>query len=637
MINYTFLLLTYFIVFFSFGYPIVEYLLPNIKTTIKFPLYFISSILFSTYTIYLVSLVFGYTRIVVLAVLFISLLVFFFAVRKKYKALLNYAIHHKIALLVSFVVFVLYSFVLYPGIFGMNENYVVMSGSNWQDTPMHVSITESITEGNFPPQAPYFSGVPLTYYYFADYHDSIIELAYGHFLPKIFVFSNALLAAIFYISIYSLSFELTKQKIIANLSAYLATFFSSYHFYKFFIDLSTGGKVFDLLYQKSYSMEYDGLLGMANMADYFLQNRPMMIGLPTFICVVLLVIYGYRYGQKKTLFLAGLFSGLLMKFQFFCIIASALFFLLNTLLSIRKKNFIEIASNIAIYTLPVFGLYLIFSVKEVNSISFFKLVMNNFSFGTWDNLKSLSWHIKFILLNLGAVLLISITSLRYIKLKNFKILVYSSLIFILIPYFARFTIAGGDMLKFFYFSVSLMSITSVNFVLKIVKNRVLKTFIIVTLIFTSTFSSFLTLANSYINKNYAYSLNGTDIGNWIRINTPKKSIFITSPTIHSPASEIGGRLRVISYINWPYSHGFNIGEDNVFSRVQAVEEFYKNADNLDITRQIILRYGINYVYFGPDELSDFPEAKNKLESNNLLEKVYEKEDISLYKTKIYNK
>ena len=43
------------------------------------------------------------------------------------------------------------------------------------------------------------------------------------------------------------------------------------------------------------------------------------------------------------------------------------------------------------------------------------------------------------------------------------------------------------------------------------------------------------------------------------------------PTVHSATTDIGGRLRIISYINWPYSHGFNTGEDNVFTRVKDVD------------------------------------------------------------------
>ena len=53
----------------------------------------------------------------------------------------------------------------------------VSGGWNWSDFLLHVSIGSSIAAGNFPPQVPYFAGVPLTYHWFADFHGAIISTA----------------------------------------------------------------------------------------------------------------------------------------------------------------------------------------------------------------------------------------------------------------------------------------------------------------------------------------------------------------------------------------------------------------------------------------------------------------------------
>ena len=43
---------------------------------------------------------------------------------------------------------------------------------------MHLSIAETLNAGaNFPPEVPYFAGVPLTYHWFADFHAAIAASA----------------------------------------------------------------------------------------------------------------------------------------------------------------------------------------------------------------------------------------------------------------------------------------------------------------------------------------------------------------------------------------------------------------------------------------------------------------------------
>ena len=45
------------------------------------------------------------------------------------------------------------------------------------------------------------------------------------------------------------------------------------------------------------------------------------------------------------------------------------------------------------------------------------------------------------------------------------------------------------------------------------------------------------------------------VGLWVRDRTPQNSVFLTYYGINEPTSMIGGRLRVSSYVYWPYGHG----------------------------------------------------------------------------------
>ena len=55
----------------------------------------------------------------------------------------------------------------------------VSGGWNWSDLLVHVAIGSSIAAGNFPPEVPYFAGVPLTYHWFADFQGAITSTRRG--------------------------------------------------------------------------------------------------------------------------------------------------------------------------------------------------------------------------------------------------------------------------------------------------------------------------------------------------------------------------------------------------------------------------------------------------------------------------
>ena len=138
------------------------------------------------------------------------------------------------------------------------------------------------------------------------------------------------------------------------------------------------------------------------------------------------------------------------------------------------------------------------------------------------------------------------------------------------------------------------------------------------------------LIHAYLNKTQGYSSGQYLVGIWIRENTPQKSVFLTSPTVHNPVSDIAGRLRVLSYINWPYSHGFNTGADNVFSRLDDIKLFFNPSSSHSVKSVILDKYNINYIYIGEEERSDFPNAQNELESNSSFNKIYDQDNIQVY-------
>ena len=632
--------------FFIPGFCLIETFLTELTFRIKLPLYLILSLLISTYLVYFASLLLGFSRATILLCCLLPLPWFFYCMKKKGDNLKESIRKSRWQIISGMVVYLLFFLALFPGIFTLLKGQVVMSSVNWQDTAMHMEIIQSLSQGNFPPQAPYYAGVPLTYYYFTDFHSAILVTLYGQFFPRVLVWDNPFFAAIFGMSIYALTYELTRKRNLSVTASFAATLFGGYIFIRFFADIvninnqaSIIGEIIGLLLVHTYSMEYEQLFQMANMADYFLQNRPMMVGLPAVTAVLVLTLYAFRKKNLKTVLLAGVISGLLIRFQFFAVLVSIIIFGMGLLFYFRKSKIRFYLNSLVIFLLPILVSLLLFSAQtKVGETSLVSLVRENFSFGPWEKGKDIMWHLQFIGMNFG--LPFGLTVLTFIWLfwravtkkeilKEVFFLSTLSLIFFAIPYILRFTIYKGDMFKFFYFMAPLSLIVSFWIVNTAIKKKTIQKIILALIFFSSVFSSLLTLANSALNKNIAYSDEELKAGLWIRENTPKNSVFISLPTVHAPTSQIGGRLRVLSYINWPYSHGYNVGEDNVFARLRDVESVYFSGGREEVIKTA-MKYKADYIYYGSEERAKAPQAEEFFDSLGFLKRVYSSEGITIY-------
>lgn len=615
------------------GYLIVETFFAKLSSILKIPLYIFLSLLVSTFGVYLASLIFGYGKLTILfTFLIFALLLVIFEMKKGFK--FNFPRKHKNIFILASVTFLLFFICLRAGFFTEYNGYIVMSAENWQDTAMHMGITETISQGNFPPQAPYFSGQDLTYYYFIDFHAAIIETLSGEFIPQIFVYLNPVFIFLFLISIYSLSFTLTKNKTISFFSSILAGFYGNFMFIYYIGDILRGGDTFQLLVNKGYNGDFFGIMNVTTMADYFLQNRPMMIGLPAFAIILNLIFVGYKSKNTKLFLLVGIISSLMIKFQLFVTLAVlvVLGVLILFLIAKRKRIFFKYGAMFTLGLLP--GLVLIAFLKAGNS-SLSDLINKIFEYEVLHFDKDVVWRLRFLIQNFGFqiglfLVTIVLVLLRKVKInKSIFLLCLFGITLFVVPYIVRFTIYDFDMMKFFYLAIIPISIVgSITLGKTWSKSKTAK-FIVIFILFFASLTSLLNLGWSYFNKNMAYTFAEKDAGIWIRNNTPSKTVFIQMPVVHSAITEIGGRVRVLSYITWPYSHGFNEGEDNVFSRLDDIKNFYNNP-NLETLR----KYNVNYVYLGLEEINTNPNARGLLNKSKFLKKVYEKKDIVIYQTNI---
>jgi hypothetical protein len=631
MTNYTFLFIGLIYATFLPGFVVTELLLPKLAFWKKLPLYLVLSVITSSFFSYLAALIFGFSRETLLGCfLFFLFPLTYILIRNN----LNVATGIKNnwqAILIGVLVYLIYFLALSPAIFGFYNGYFVMGGPNWQDTAMHLSIIQSLTQGNFPPQAPYFSGQPLNYYYFSDLHAAIVNTFFGKFFPQILVILNPFLAMTFYFSVFALSYEITKKKIFSIISGVMAVFYGSLGFTDLIKVLVTKNFGYiNIVTSNPFNFDKN-YLQMTPISDYFLQNRPMMVGLSIFVLVILLLL---KTNNEKTfslrkVLIAGIMASSLIKFQMFGFVVSWIFFGVYFLLNFlsKKINFARLLQILLCFGIPslIIGLAVL-SVK-VDSRTIVNVFLDSFSWGHWQNHNPF-WFINFFIANLGLGFVIYILSFLFRRsrksVETLSIYV-TSFVLVAIPLVMKFTIYEYDMLKFFYYLIPLICVLLAFFYSKSknTKNSII-VFVVLTII--SSLTSINMLAHSYLNKNKGYSVGDYEAGTWIIGNTPQKSVFVTMPTVHSAPTDIGGRLRIISYINWPYSHGFNTGQDNVFLRVKDVESVYEYGD-ISLVKS---KYGARYVFYGQDEEGKYPSAYKLFDLNKSLKLVYNRDGVKIY-------
>lgn len=620
--NYTLLLIGLIYVTILPGFVLTELFLPKFPFWKKLPLYTILSVIVSTIVTYLAALVFGFNRITIFACFLIFFILLLVLLKKRKINILTEIKKNYQVVGMGILVYVVFFASLYPGIFSYYNGNFVMSGPNWQDTAMHLSIIESISQGNFPPQAPYFSGQPLSYYYFADLHAAIVNKMFGNFFPKILVILNPFLAMAFFFSVFAVSYQITRKKWLSIIAGIIAVFYGNLGFVSFFKTMfEQHAKYLSFVTNNPYNFDQN-FFQMVPMADYFLQNRPMMVGLPAFLLTMLLLLNN-RY------FLAGIVAGSLAKFQMFGFVVSSVFFaaIMVVNLLFRRVGIAKSFNNLLKFTIPNFIFLSMFVLLNIGGRSVFQVFKDTFKFSPWQE-RGFEWFFYFLVGNLGIGFLVYLMGACVRRVwKDYRVTaIYLASFFILaIPLSIKFTIYEYDMLKFFYYLVPLISILVAVFYSHIEGKKTATTLMLIVFAISSITSINL-LFHSALNKFTGYSFAEHEAGIWIRKNVPQKSVFVTMPTVHSAVTDIAGRLRIISYINWPYSHGFDTGNDNVFTRVRDVEKVYNTGE----VAEIKLKYNAKYIYLGREEKTRYPGAGDNFDYGKDVQKIYEYGGIEIY-------
>ncbi len=459
----------------------------------------------------------------------------------------------------------------------------VSGGWNWSDFLVHVSIGQSILEGNFPPQVPYFAGVPLTYHWFADFHGSIAAATAGLHVIPVFIVSSAFMAGALALVTWELARHLTGSRRAATIATLLVLVGGGMGWMRLVIDLSAGaGSVADLVIAHPYDNTWDPGWPYFKIASILgtglFPHRATTFGLPGLLSVLLLV--RVSLGRRPAgMLLAGLLAALLAPFQFYFFPASyllvALFFVARR--AWRRPGWLRDA---ALFAAPVV-LALPFVVgpallqQQRGSIR----LVTGWAEAPFD--QGPGAVLFFYVTNLGLPLLLGILALLVSRPPARAFLAAWAVALFLVP---NLVVAGAvefDMNKYF----QVMGVAVAILAGWLLRRQALV--VAAVIVAAAAISPALVATWHFVSEPVALSTAQEHAAVWIAANTPRRAVFVTDAFINSPV-DYAGRLRITTF--GPYAA--NLGYDPA-PREADVRAAY--CDGPEVAAEVMARYGATYV------------------------------------------
>ena len=460
----------------------------------------------------------------------------------------------------------------------------VSGGWNWSDFLVHVSIGSSIAAGNFPPEVPYFAGVPLTYHWFADFHGAITSTVAGVDIIGVYFLTSALFAGVLALVVWALAMQLTGRRSVATIAAIIVCFTGGLGWIRLVGDVIAGdGDVVGLVGRLSYDNTWaDGwpYFKIASIfSTGFLPHRATTLGLPGLVTVVLLVVA--CLGRRPAgVLLAGILAALLAPFQFFAFPATYLIvgLYVATTGAWRQRTVVRDA---VLFLAPVVlaAPFIVGAIAQQRDIGAFKVVLGWASAPLEDGPAAVAF---FYLTNLGipfALAVIAAFTARGMPGRWFLVAWVAALF--IVPNVVVVSAVTFDMNKYF----QIMWIGAAILAAWLIHRW--RPGAIALVLFVSMFSPLLIADWHMRSRDVALGLPQEVAARWIAANTPERSVFVTDAFINSPV-DLAGRLRISTFGTYVSNLGYDPDPREVDTKA-----IY--CDGPDVAAERMARYGATYV------------------------------------------
>ncbi len=486
----------------------------------------------------------------------------------------------------------------------------VAGGWNWSDLLVHVSIAKSLAAGNFPPEVPYFAGVPLTYHWFADFHAAAAMLVAGLDIFPVFVVTNTIMAFALGLLVVELAEQVTGNRRAAVIAGLLVLFGGGMGWMRLPLDMAREGLGPLLLIPvHAYDNSWDPGPPFFRIASIlgtgFLPHRATALGLPGLVGVVLLA--WTSLGQKPAgMALAGLLAALLAPFHLFAFPATYLVVLLLAAFrrAWRQRTWLRDAGLFltpVVLALP----FVVGPALQQQGSGSVRLVTGWEMAPLDEGLGAVSF---FYLTNLGIPAIIALGGALLPRLPHRGFLIAWAIALFLVPNLVQVSAIAFDMNK--YFQIMWIAVA-------ILAGWALRGWrwpAAALVLAACAVSPALVSAWHVTSETVALDPAQERAARWIEANTPERAVFVTDAFINQPP-DLAGRLRVSTF--GPYVA--NLGYDPAPREADIAR---LRCDGPDAAVEVMARYGASYVISPGGGLDCGGRAPTDLSADPRFEVVY---------------
>jgi hypothetical protein len=478
---------------------------------------------------------------------------------------------------------------------------VSAGGSNWSDLGVHLSIAETLNAGaNFPPEVPYFAGVPLVYHWFSDFAAAILAEAAGLFSVTAMVVQSTVLAAALALLAFSLGRRLVRSPRalrVAALTAILVVFGGGLGYVRLIGDLSAGlGTPIDLVKASSYDnqwlTEWPYFRIPSVMGTGLLAHRATTAGLPILLGAVLLLVTALPSANQRAagwrdrpwlLGLAGLVGALLAPFHFFYFPVVPL---LALAWALTGRRILDAAAprNAALVLLP-YAVALPFVVApalQASGSGSLRMVAGWASAPLSDGPAAV---VFFYVTNLGIPFVLALVALFMPRLPHRSFLAAWLIGLFAIPNLVQVSVVDFDMNKLFqamWIAVALLAAWLM---------RRWPWPAVVIAVALSVPSPLLVAAWTAGSELQVLTAGELEAAEWAADETPPDAVFVTDGWVNS-LTDAAGRKRLTTF--GPYIANLGYSPDERISHVMSI---YCGGDAA-LSAELMRRYGATYLIDG---------------------------------------
>jgi len=460
----------------------------------------------------------------------------------------------------------------------------VSGGWNWSDFLVHVSIGSSIAAGNFPPEVPYFAGVPLTYHWFADFHGAITSTVAGVDIIGVYFVTSALFAGVLALVVWALAFQLTSRRSVATIAAVIVCATGGLGWIRLVGDVIAGnsdilGMVGTTSYDNTWIDGWPYFKIASIFSTGFLPHRATTLGLPGLVTVVLLVVA--CLGKRPAgVLVAGILAALLAPFQFFAFPATYLIVGLYVLTTgaWRART---VARDAVLFLGPAVlaAPFILGAVARQSEIGSFRFVLGWGSAPLSDGPAAVLF---FYLTNLGIPFVLAVVAAFTARgMPGRWFLVAWVVALFVVPNVVVVSAVEFDMNKYFQIMWIAVAILAAWLLHRWSPRAIVAVLLVCTL-------SPLLIADWHMRgRDVALGLPQETAARWIAANTPERSVFITDAWINSPV-DLAGRLRISTF----GTYAANLGYDPA-PREEDTKAIY--CDGPEVAAERMGKYRATYV------------------------------------------